>query len=116
MIYANINLNSMTDSVLIKRIGLFVKETRILQNKTQAQLAIETGLNRYTIGKIENGGSVTLQVLIQILRALDALYVLENFTVIDIISPLEAVKLKKKKKKRVRASSSDTSTKRKSDW
>jgi hypothetical protein len=40
--------------------------------------------------------------LIQILRALDSLYVLNAFEVSDEISPLEYAKLKKKQKVRVR--------------
>lgn len=117
MAKTNINWISMTDDSIIKNIGLFIKDERITKQKTQSEIAEITGLNRYTIGKIEKGRSVTLQVLIQVLRALDLLYVLDNFIIVDKISPLEAVKLKKKKKKRVRPSNKvKLIDKRKSDW
>ncbi len=114
MTYTNINWVSMTDDAIVKHIGSFIKEERIAKNKTQSEIAKITGLNRYTIGKIEKGGSVTLRVLIQVLRALDILHVLDNLVTATNISPLEAVKLKEKKRKRA------TSTKQKntpqSNW
>ena len=112
-----INWISMTDDAILKHIGLFIKETRISKRKTQVALAEDTGLSSYTISQIEKGKSVTLQVLLQILRALNALYVLDNFKTEEKVSPLEAVKLKSKKKQRVRnASKTNKTTKRKSDW
>jgi transcriptional regulator with XRE-family HTH domain len=104
----------MSDQLLLKRIGSFLKSERLSKNKTQEQTATESGLNRYTVGKIENGQSVTLQVLIQVLRSLDVLYVLNEFTSSDVMSPLEAVKLKKKKK--LRASPKSKTSSKKSDW
>jgi len=89
-----INWISMTDDAILKHIGLFIKETRISKRKTQVALAEDTGLSSYTISQIEKGKSVTLQVLLQILRALNALYVLDNFKTEEKVSPLEAVKLK----------------------
>ena len=114
MAHTNINWISMTDDAIVKHIGSFIKEERIAKNKTQSEIAKITGLNRYTIGKIEKGGSVTLKVLIQVLRALDILHVLDHLVTTTNISPLEAVKLKEKKRKRA------TSTKQKptsqSNW
>jgi len=116
---ANTNTNwiSMTDDAILGHVGLFLKNQRISKNITQAQVAEIAGLNRYTIGRIENGESVTLQVLIQILRALDLFYVLNEFSVNDMISPLEAVKLSKKKRERASGISVDKNKEeRKSDW
>jgi transcriptional regulator with XRE-family HTH domain len=91
----NINYTQMSDKGIVKQIGLFIKHTRVKQNKTQAQLAEMAGLNRWTLSQIENGESITLSSLIQILRALDCLYVLNDFNFDDEISPLEYAKLKK---------------------
>lgn len=93
----------MTDASIIKQLGAFVRHTRIQKNTTQAQLAEMAGLNRWTISQVENGGSVTLSSLIQVLRALDVLYVLNHFEVKDEISPVEYAKLKEKKRRRVRS-------------
>jgi len=117
MLNTNINWVSMTDDTIIKHIGLFIKDKRISKNKTQSQLAEITGLSRYTIVQIEKGKSVTLQVLIKILRALNLLYIVDNFKIIEEASPLEAVKLKKKKRKRARSPrTKKISDTRKSDW
>lgn len=99
----NINYTQLSDIGIVKQIGLFIKHTRVKQNKTQAQLAEMAGLNRWTLSQIENGEPITLTSLIQILRALDCLYVLNEFNFSDEISPLEYAKLKKQKtKERVR--------------
>ncbi len=100
-----IKFTQMSDGAIVKQIGSFIKHTRVKQNKTQLQLAEISGLNRWTISQIENGESITLSSLIQILRALDCLYILETFTYTDEISPLAYAKLKKQlSKKRVRNS------------
>jgi DNA-binding XRE family transcriptional regulator len=39
---------AMSDGGLVETIGAFVKHHRLLQNKTQQQLAIEAGINRST--------------------------------------------------------------------
>ena len=92
----------MSDIAILKQLGSYIRHTRSQQNKTQAQLAEMAGLNRWTISQIENGESITLTSLIQILRAMDSLHVLHAFEVSDEISPLEYAKLKKQPKERVR--------------
>ena len=103
----------MTDGAIVAQIGRFIKHTRLNKNKTQKQLAAASGLNRWTISQIENGESVTLTSLIQLLRALDVLYVLDNFEVNEAISPLAYAKLKKEQ--RERASSKTTKATKKED-
>lgn len=93
----------MSDATIAKQIGQYIRHVRVQQNKTQAQLAEMAGLNRWTISQIENGESITLASLIQILRAIDSLHVLNAFEFSEEISPLEYAKLKKQQK--VRASS-----------
>lgn len=93
----------MSNVAIVEQLGMFIKHTRIQQNITQALLAEMAGLNRWTIGKIENGESVTLATLIQVLRALDVLYVLNNFEIKDEISPIEYAKLHEKKRQRARS-------------
>jgi len=106
----------MSDVAIVKQIGSYIKHIRLQQNKTQAQLADMAGLNRWTISQIENGESITLSSFIQILRALDSLYVLNTFEVSDEISPLEYAKLKKKKKERVRNKITNTPDKDDLGW
>ena len=113
----NKSYTQMSDGAIVEHIGSFIKHTRGQQNKTQAQLAEISGLNRWTISQIENGESITLSSLIQILRALDCLYVLNEFKYSDEISPLEYAKLKKQQtKKRVRNKKRDKDSKDDLEW
>lgn len=107
---------SMTDIGIVKEIGAFIKSRRLKQNKTQALLAKEAGLNRWTLSKIENGESVTLSSLIQILRALDAFYVLEHFHVDDEISPIEYAKIQRNKRQRARSKKDNNDKNYESEW
>lgn len=113
----NINWAQMTDVAIVAQIGHYIKQTRVKQRKTQAQLAEAAGLNRWTISQIENGEAVTLTSLIQLLRALDVLNVLDGFEVQDEISPMAYAKLKKQQKKeRVRNKSAKKEDKDDLGW
>lgn len=112
----NIDWVKMSDTAIVSQLGNFIKHTRIKQNITQAQLAEMAGLNRWTISQLENGESVTLTTLIQVLRALDVLYVLNNFEINDEISPIEYAKLKEKKRQRVRSKGTKKDQKEDLGW
>ncbi|MFN5546581.1 MAG: helix-turn-helix transcriptional regulator, partial [Bacteroidota bacterium] len=60
----------MSDPAMLERLGEFVKQTRLQQNKTQQQVATAAGINRSTMVQIEKGAGGTLLSFIQILRAL----------------------------------------------
>ena len=100
MANTNIDWVQMTDLAIVAQIGRYIKQTRLGLNRTQEQLAEYSGLNRWTISKVENGESINLTSLIQILRALDTLYVFDGFKVQDEISPLAYAKLKKEQRER----------------
>lgn len=106
----------LSDSAIVGQLGKFIKHTRSQKNITQAKLAEIAGLNRYTISQIETGESITLSSLIQILRALDALYVLKGFEVNDEISPLEYARMKRKEKERVRTKGAQDENKENLGW
>lgn len=111
---ANKDWIAMSDTAVITEIGNFIKEERLSRNKTQAQIARYAGINRWTLGQIENGESVTLLSLIQILRALDLLHLLDIFKIVKKISPIELAKLERKKRQRARNKSENQNTE--SDW
>ena len=113
---SNIDWIKMSDNAIIKQLGAFIKHTRLNQNTTQAQLADMAGLNRWTISQIENGESITLATLIQVLRALDVLYVFNHFEINDEISPIEYAKLKEKKRQRARTKKEETDNNEESEW
>ncbi|MDD2634802.1 MAG: helix-turn-helix transcriptional regulator [Bacteroidales bacterium] len=94
------NWDSMNDKALAEHIGAFVKHHRLEQNKTQEVLASTAGISRSTLSLLERGETVTLASLIQVLRALDVLYVMEAFQVQQVVSPLALAKLERNKRKR----------------
>ncbi len=114
--YTSMDWIQMTDAAIVNQVGRYIRHVRIQQNKTQAQLAEMAGLNRWTISQIEKGESLSLSSLIQILRALDRLYVLKDFEVSNEISPLEYAKLKKQQKKRVRSKTENKPGKDELGW
>jgi transcriptional regulator with XRE-family HTH domain len=86
----------LSDLAILKMIGLFIKKKRMALNKTQGQLAEEAGMSRSTLSLLERGVKVQLLTLIQALRILDELHLLEAFEVRQQISPIEYIKLQKK--------------------
>ena len=96
----NINWLSMSDKSIISVIGTYIKHQRLIQNKTQANIAEVAGINRWTMSKIENGEPISLTSLIQVLRALNLLDVLNVFKIQTQLSPLELAKLEKQKRQR----------------
>lgn len=94
------NWNSMSDAYIVQQIGAFVKHHRMEQNKTQAVLANAAGISRSTLSILERGETVTLATLIQVLRVLDVLPILDAFVVHQAISPLALAKIEKDKRKR----------------
>ena len=108
------NWDSMSDKALVKQIGAFITYHRIEQDKTQDALAADAGISRSTLSLLERGETVNLSTLIQVLRVLDQLKVMNAFVVQETISPLELARLEKKKRKRATGKRSVTSSKM--DW
>jgi transcriptional regulator with XRE-family HTH domain len=108
------NWLEMNDNALMETIGAFVKHHRLAQNKTQQQLATEAGINRSTVTQIENGGKINLQSLLQVLRVLNLLYVMDSFKIQEQVSPIQLAKLEQQKRKRAR--NTDNNNPKKSDW
>ena len=106
--------DSVSDKALAMHIGAFIKHHRMEQNKTQEVLAKAAGISRSTLSLLERGEAVTLATLIQVLRVLDKLYVLDVFSVQQDISPLMLAKMEKGKRKR--ASGKGKETQNKNDW
>ncbi len=109
------NIIAASDIALLGTIGSFIKHHRVLQNKTQIQLAEESGIVRSTLSLFERGENTSILVLIQLLRALKLLPLLQVFQVTQQISPIQLAKLEKAK--RIRASGKvKNESKPKSEW
>ncbi|WP_091267299.1 helix-turn-helix domain-containing protein [Gillisia sp. Hel1_33_143] len=114
MANTNINWKALTDEAIVKEIGAFVKHHRLNQNKTQANVATQAGLNRWTISQLENGEAISLQSLIQILRALDLLYIFDSFKIEKQLSPIQLAKLEHQQRKR--ATSLNIKSNKEEEW
>jgi transcriptional regulator with XRE-family HTH domain len=108
------NIHSMSDKALIEQIGAFIKHHRLRQNKTQSEVADEAGISRSTLSLLERGETVTLLTLIQVLRVLDQLHIMDAFRVEEKVSPIALAKLEKEKRKR--ASRRDPRDQSWSEW
>lgn len=93
------NWKEQSDKSLMETIGKFIQAHRLNQNKSQEEVAHFAGISRSTLSLLERGQKVRLDSLIQVLRTLDLLHVMDVFTVSDQISPLEYAKLKLNKRK-----------------
>lgn len=110
---SDINWISMSDKELSETIGKFIKHHRLNRNKTQKVVSAAAGISRSTLSLLERGENVTLSSLIQVLRVLDLLYIMDVFQVKDEISPIEYAKLKKKRRLRARSQSNDENSNKK---
>lgn len=106
--YSSKNWKAMTDKALSKIIGNFIKHHRLNQNKTQDTVAIAAGLSRSTLSLLERGENVALSSLLQVLRVLDLLYILDEFKVSTEISPIAYAKLQQKERKRAKNNQDNT--------
>ena len=109
-----INWIAMSDYALAQTIGAFVKHHRLAQNKTQKEVAVAANISRSTLSLLEKGEAVTIPTLIQILRVLDLLYIMDIFKIQEQISPIELAKLDQQKRQRARNSDNDTN--KQTDW
>lgn len=109
------NWIATSDTTLMGIIGSFIKHHRLLQNKTQGQLAKEAGIVRSTLSLFERGENTSMMVFIQILRALNLLHLLQEFQVKQQISPLQLARMEQSKRKRAK-SVAKKNPKSKSSW
>ena len=107
---------SLSDFAFAARIGNFIKHHRLLQNRTQQEVASAAGISRSTLSLLEKGETVSVATLIQVLRVLDQLHVLKVFEINDEISPLVLAKIEKSGRQRAgRKTIVKTDTKN-TDW
>ena len=104
---------SLADPAIVQKICHGLKQMRLNKNMSQSELASISGVNRVTISRMESGRAATLLTVVQILRALEKLDILNTFCEEAEVSPLELVKLKRKQRhrasvKRVRPNPSQT--------
>src|SRR4030043_1480042 len=99
------NWSALSDRAVNELLGGFIRQSRLRQNKTQEQLAREAGIARSTLSLFEKGENSSLLVFIQLLRALNLLYLLNEFQIREQLSPLQLAKIEHSKRQRVKPKS-----------
>ena len=79
---------AMTDKAIVKIICNNVKQMRLNKNISQEELSKKSGISRITIARLEAGKAINLLTLIQLLRALDELDLMNAFDKQPEISPV----------------------------
>lgn len=105
MATSNINWKLMKDAAVVKQLGKELRRMRLDANLSQAVVAEHAGLDRTTVVKLEAGRAATLMTVVQVLRALDKLELLDAFHVEQQPTPYMVVEMQEKylKKQRKRA-------------
>ena len=92
----------LSDTAILNKLGTRLKASRISSGLKQQELAAESGVGVSTIAKIESGQSVSLSLLISVMRTLGLLENLDLLVPEQKPSPMELLKMQGKQVKRVR--------------
>ena len=103
---ANINWTLLKDEKVVEQLGKELRRMRLSGNLSQAEVAKRAGLDRTTVVKLEAGRAATLLTVVQVLRAMDRLEVLDGFHEEPQLTPYQLVEQQEKymAKQRKRAS------------
>jgi DNA-binding XRE family transcriptional regulator len=94
----NVDKYALSDTSILKQIGIQLKRSRIEAHITQSELGKKAGVSMFSVSSVENGNNTSLLTLIQILRALNRLDFLDTFFQERQISPIAYAKLMDKRK------------------
>jgi transcriptional regulator with XRE-family HTH domain len=111
-----IEWRAMSDKSLMGTIGNFIQSHRLNQNKSQEEVSVAAGISRSTLSLLERGEKIRIDSLIQVLRVLDLLYIMDIFRIQDQISPIEYAKLKKKQRKQASPRKDSNNDKKDLGW
>ncbi|MBW8060279.1 MAG: helix-turn-helix transcriptional regulator [Solirubrobacterales bacterium] len=89
-----------TDDVVLGELGERLARTRLERNLDQGQLAVEAGVSKSTVERLEAGKAVTMPSFVRILRALDLLDQLDRLLPEPLLSPIERLKTQGRQRKR----------------
>lgn len=92
----------LSDPVILQRLGARVRDYRMRMEMTQSELAERSGVSMGTVVRLERGDTVSVLLLISILRTLGVLDNFENLLPELSLSPIQLRKMQGKKVLRVR--------------
>lgn len=92
-------LDAKSAKAVAQEIGERLKRARLNQNKTQQDVAVQTGVSRRAVAQAESG-QVTLENMIMILQSLNLDDQIELFLPKQYISPIQLYKMQGKSRQR----------------
>ena len=98
----NTSMSTATPEEIGAEMGRRFEKIRLGRNINQTQLAQEAGVSRRTITRLENGGNVSLDTVIRVLRALGLVDRLTDLLPDPGVRPIERVRFKGRERQRAR--------------
>ncbi len=88
-----------SNQMILEELGQRMKDTRISANYSQAEMAERSGVALSTLARMERGESVTMENILNVLRALGMLSNLEVLIPEQTIRPTDIVDHKPKRRR-----------------
>ncbi|WP_027850078.1 helix-turn-helix transcriptional regulator [Marinospirillum insulare] len=109
------SLSKMSITAIAEELGERLKQARLNQNVTQAEVAKAVGINRRLVINAEKG-KAQLEVFVAILVALNLTEHLELFLPKQQISPIQLAKLQGRQRQRASGQKSPDEEEDESEW
>jgi len=97
-------------------LGQRLRDVRLERNLSQAQLAQDAGIGRFTLQRMEAGESASLINFVRVLRALELLDDLDRLLPAATPSPIDEVERRGRRRQRASSRRSQTSKSRERGW
>ena len=92
--------NQLADGAILRELGERLTQVRLERNLAQAELAIEAGVSKRTVERMEAGGAAQLVNLVRVCRALGLMEGFETLIPRPVPSPVAQLRLRGKLRKR----------------
>jgi transcriptional regulator with XRE-family HTH domain len=90
----------LTDDAVLAELGARLEATRLARNRSQQELAAQSGVARKAVQRVESGQPITTTNLVRILRGLGLTDALDQLVPEPLPSPVDLLKLRGKARKR----------------
>ena len=97
--------NDLSDDAFLAEVGKRIARVRMDRSMTQAALALEAGVARNTVSRLEVGKSIPFRLVARVLRVLGLLGNFHSLIPEDTIRPSERMTLQAGRRKRASAKS-----------
>ncbi len=89
-----------TDKAVLEELGSRLRDLRLSRNVSQAALAKEAGMARFTLQRIEDGQPSSMTNFIRLLRSLDLLDELDGLVPESADRPVDQLRRRSKRRRR----------------